>query len=202
MSYLPENYPDSRETAAFQEALQPEVRAIWEARDSLLAQLNPRTADWGLEYWEEALGIPTAGHLDLELRRREIVAKLQGRGPTTAETIRNVAQTLLGVPVTVTEVFDEYRVELTVPKGFVPGAELSRLRGQLNRIIPAHLDWAWVIPVLARIPVVPRTGPRCGEIVLKPYAPRLPDVPVGMAVWLGCAVSISTLPMAAAHEGG
>ena len=40
MDYLPENYPASRETAAFQEALQPEADALWAARDGLLAQLD------------------------------------------------------------------------------------------------------------------------------------------------------------------
>lgn len=48
MSYLPENYPASRETVAFQRALQPEVELIWRVRDGLLAQLNPYTATWGL----------------------------------------------------------------------------------------------------------------------------------------------------------
>ena len=57
MDYLPENYPASRETAAFQEALQPEADALWAARDGLLAQLDPYTATWGLDYWERALGI-------------------------------------------------------------------------------------------------------------------------------------------------
>lgn len=41
MSYLPENYPASRETVTFQEALQPEVGVMWEARDDLLVQLDP-----------------------------------------------------------------------------------------------------------------------------------------------------------------
>lgn len=50
MDYLPENYPASRETAAFQEALQPEADALWAARDGLLAQLDPYTATWGLDY--------------------------------------------------------------------------------------------------------------------------------------------------------
>ena len=85
MSYLPENYLASRETVTFQEALQPEVNAIWEARDSLLAQLDPYNATWGLDYWEDALGLGACQGIPLDTRRRQIVAKLQGRATTTPQ---------------------------------------------------------------------------------------------------------------------
>ena len=49
MSYLPENYPASRETVCFQQALQPEAEGLWAARDDLLAQLDLWTATWGLD---------------------------------------------------------------------------------------------------------------------------------------------------------
>lgn len=201
MSYLPENYPASRETVAFQEALQPEVGVMWAARDDLLAQLDPWTAEWGLDYWEAALGLSNGQGVDLDVRRRAVVAKLQGRATTTPEVVKNVAETLLGVPVKVIEVFDEYRVELEVELGLVPGAELPRLKEQMRQIMPAHLDWACVIPVLAQISLTPRVGPRCSEVTLDPYRPGLPGIPAGMTSWLGCVASVSTLPMAE-REGG
>lgn len=201
MSYLPENYPASRETVAFQEALQPEVDVMWAARDELLAQLDPWTAEWGLDYWENALGLANGCGIDLDVRRRAVVAKLQGRATTTPEVVKTVAETLLGVPVEVIELFGEYRVELAVPTGFVPGPELVRLKEQLKGIMPAHLDWACVIPVLARISLTPRVGPRCSEVALEQYRPEPPCIPVGTASWLGCVASVSTLPMAE-REGG
>ncbi len=140
MSYLPENYPASRETVTFQQALQPEVDAIWEARDDLLAQLNPCTADWGLDYWENALGLGACDGIPLDTRRRQIVAKLQGRATTTPEVVRAVAETMLGVPVRVVEVFGEYRVELETAPGYRPRAGIGQLRGRLAEIMPAHLD--------------------------------------------------------------
>ena len=201
MSYLPENYPASKETVTFQEALQPEVGVLWEARDDLLAQLDPWTAEWGLDYWEAALGLSNGRGVDLDVRRRAVVAKLQGRATTTPEAVKNVAETLLGVPVEVIEVFGEYRVELEVKPGLVPGAELPRLKEQLRQIMPAHLDWAVVIPVLARISLTPRAGPRCSEVVLEHYRPEPPGIRTGMTSWLGCVASVSTLPMAE-QEGG
>lgn len=202
MSYLPENYPASRETVAFQEALQPEVGILWEARDDLLAQLDPYSATWGLDYWEDALGLSNGQGLELGARRRVIVAKLQGRATTTPEVVKTVTETILGVPVEVVEVFDEYRVELVVPAGFVPGDELARLKAQLRGIMPAHLDWACVIPVLALISLTPRVGPRFSEITLKPFRPEFPTIPLGATPWLGCAISTCTLPMAAEQRGG
>ena len=164
MAYLPENYLASRETAVFQGALQPEIDGIWAARDDLLAQLNPYTATWGLDCWENALGLLNGQGMDPDARRRTVAAKLQGRGPTTAETIRDVAETFLGVPVTVTEVFSEYRVALTVEGRLLPlDAGAARLREQLISILPAHLDFQVVIPMGLALPMAPRPGPRCSK---------------------------------------
>lgn len=134
--------------------------------------------------------------MDLDVRRRAVAAKLQRRAATTPEVVKNVAETLPGVPVTVIEVFGEYQVELEVKPGLVPGAELPRLKEQLRQIMPAHLNWA-VIPVLAQISLTPRVGPRCSEVTLDPFRPGLPGIPAGMTSWLGCVASVSTLPMAA-----
>ena len=164
MDYLPENYRASRETAAFQRALQPEADGLWAARDSLLAQLDPYTATWGLDYWEDALGLLNGQGMDLDARRRTVAAKLQGKGPTTADTIRNVAETFLGAAVTVVEVFGEYRVELWAEGGLLPlKAGAARLWGQLRDILPAHLDFQIVIPMEPSLPIAPRTGPRCSR---------------------------------------
>ena len=51
MGWLPENYPASRETVAFQEAIQPEIGELWRLREEFLLQLNPYTATWGLPLW-------------------------------------------------------------------------------------------------------------------------------------------------------
>lgn len=202
MSYLPENYLESKETVAFQEALQPEADLLWKSRDDLLAQLDPATADWGLDYWEDALGLANGRGLELDVRRRAIAAKLQGRATTTPDVVKTVAETLLGVPVTVTEVFDEYRVELAVEPGIVPGSELVRLKEQLRSILPAHLDFACMIPILARIPLTPRLGPRISAAELDSFRDELPTMAQGVTAWLGCAVSTCTLPMAAEQQGG
>ena len=200
MSYLPENYPDSRETVAFQEALQPENELMWRARDELLAQLNLYTATWGLDYWEDALGLLNGQGIDLDTRRRQIAAKLQGRATTTPEVLRTVAETLLGVQVQVVEIFDEYRVELVTQDGTRPGIWADRLRRQLKDIMPAHLDWQLVFPTTVYVPIRVRLGTRLSESTLPPRVRELRPAGMCPAARLGWRVSITTLPMAA--EGG
>lgn len=196
MSYLPENYRNSPETVAFQRALQPEMDGLWLARDDFLVQLNPCTATWGLDLWEDALGLPPSGAMALELRRQQVVAKLQGRGTTTVELLKNVGETLLGVPVSVIEVFDEYRVELVAEGRLLPlNSGVKELRERLLEILPAHLDFQLVIPMAVLAPVHARIGARLGVTTLPvrrcapPAAAKLPA-----AVRPGWRVSIASLP--------
>lgn len=199
MSYLPENYPASRETVVFQEALQPEVGVLWEARDDLLAQLDPYSATWGLDLWEDALGLSNGQGLDLDTRRRIIVAKLQGRATTTPQVVKDVAETLLGVPVGVVEVFDEYTVLLATPAGFLPKPKAAHLRAQLRDIMPAHLDFQIVIPTLSFLAITGRLGPRFTQTTLPPFQGTIPEVPLYATPLRGWVFSTQTLPQ---KEGG
>lgn len=229
MSYLPENYPDSKETVTFQEAIQPEVRLIWEARDSLLRQLDPYTADWGLDYWENALGLLPGRGVEPDARRRQVVAKLQGRATTTPEVLETVAETLLGVHVTVAEHFSQYRVELEAEAGYRPGGGMDRVCRQLRDIMPAHLDWQLVIPTVVYVPIRVALGPqisvteaslaRGGALEagvricyalgqrVSMNAPSLArERPLGTEIcaapFLGLRFSIAAPPVTARHEGG
>lgn len=196
MSYLPENYPDSRETVAFQEAVQPEVNLMWRARDELLAQLSPYTATWGLWYWEDALGLGACEGLGLDTRRRQIVAKLQGRDTTTPAAVKAVAETMLGVSAKVIEVFGEYRVELEVDGGgrLPPGA--SALKDRLGEIMPAHLDWALVIPTRLDVPIRAALGPRIARTAPPMYRAALPAGRLDAAALMGVRSSTVALSMA------
>lgn len=197
MSYLPENYLASRETAAFQNALQPEADAIWEARDQLLAQLNPYTATWGLWYWEDALGLRACEGFPLDVRRRQVAAKLQGRAATTPKVVREVAETLLGTNVAVLEHFSECRVELLVEGGGQLPPGTAALKSRLREIMPAHLDWALVIPTLFRVSIRVTPGPRAGRSAPPRFQARLTPGHTHAAPLLGVRSSTATLPMAA-----
>lgn len=198
MSYLPENFPDSKETVTFQEAVQPEVSLMWRARDWLLTQLNPRTADeGGLPYWEDALGLGPCEALDLDTRRRQIAAKLQGRAATTPAVVKAVAETILGFPVKVIEHFSEYRVELRADSGGVLPAGAPQLKARLGEIMPAHLDWQVVLPTWLPIPILTAPGPRISRAAPPQHRAALGPGRIPAAVCLGTRYSRAAPPMAA-----
>lgn len=200
MGYLPDNYPDSRETVTFQEALQPEMALCWAHRNNLLLQLNPYTATWGLDLWEDALGLGRSDGLALDVRRRQVVAKLQGVGTTTPEVVRDVAETLLGCPVAVVEHFSQYWVELEVDNGGRLPQGVEQLKARLREIMPAHLGWALVIPTRLEIGIALGLGPRLSRASPPLYRHRPPAGQFCTVPLLGTRRSTITLPKAA-QEG-
>lgn len=145
MAYLPESYDGSPETRTIQEAVQPELEALWEGRDSLLAQLDPNTATWGLDYWEQALGLATDQSKEMEYRRSRIVSKLRGSGTTTAALIKNVSESFTNGEVDVEEAYGEYTVRIRFVGRIGIPPNLEDLRDALKDIMPAHLAWEFVI---------------------------------------------------------
>lgn len=145
MSYLPDEYPNSKETVTIQDAIQPETAVLWTARDDVLLQLNPRTATWGLAYWEAAYGLSTDREKDIEFRRTRVIAKLRGRGTTTVALIKSVAESFSNGEVDVAEFAPEYRIEIRFVGTIGIPPNLEDLRDSLNDIMPAHLVWEFVI---------------------------------------------------------
>lgn len=200
MSYLPDNYVDSLETVTFQQALQPEVDYLWAARNGLLAQLNPYSATWGLYLWEDALGLGRSDGLNLNVRRRQVVAKLQGVGATTPRVVKDVAETLLGCPVAVVEHFSQYWVELEIDNGGKLPQGVEQLMARLREIMPAHLGWALVIPTRLEIGIAMGLGPRLSRAALPHYRHKPPVGQFCVTPFLGVRRSTITLPLAA-QEG-
>lgn len=145
IDYLPENYHGSTEMVALQEAIQPEIDALWEMRHDFLLQLDPMTATWGLTYWEKALGLKNGTEKQIEFRRSRVVAKLRGRGTTTVALIQEVAESFSNGEVDVAEVAEEDRLEIRFIGGIGIPPNLDDLKETLNEIIPAHLAWDFVI---------------------------------------------------------
>lgn len=202
MEWLPENYPASGETVTFQEAIQPEIDALWQLRREFLQQLDPYSATWGLPYWEDSLGLKGSEGLSLDTRRRQVVAKLQGRGPTTVQVVRDLAETLLGVPVAVTEWYAEYRVELEPDSGGVLPDGALALRERLEEIMPAHLDWQIVIRTWAEYIIAAATGPRVSQTAPPRVEVEMPGQHIYYGMGPGPAFSTTGPPRVEAEMSG
>ncbi|KOF56820.1 phage portal protein [Clostridium sp. DMHC 10] len=107
----------------------------------LINQLNPSTATWGLNLWENELNIPTDINESYEERREVIKAKLWSYGTTTKQMIKNAAEAFSGGEVNIIEHPENYSFTvqfvgvLGIPKN------LEAFKEMLETIKPAHLGY-------------------------------------------------------------
>lgn len=142
MDHLPDNLRRSPETTAFQLAWQPEIDALWAARNDLLAQLDPDTATWGLELWERALfGSSQSGALPA--RRARVLGMVAGRGTVTPELVQRLAEQASGGAVELTEQFGSHHIELYFSGTFGIPPNMDALDQTLRELLPAHLSWSY-----------------------------------------------------------
>lgn len=141
----PDFYAGSPEFVDMQDALEPEALALWTARDGLMDQLCVNTATWGLQYWEQTLGITVEQGKDLEYRRSRIRSKLRGSGVTTVALIESVAESFSNGDVAVTEYPQAYRLEIKFVGTIGIPPNLEDLTASLQEILPAHLAWDYVM---------------------------------------------------------
>lgn len=144
MEKLPESYADSPETICIQESIQPEAELLQQTRDELFMQTDPRSATWGLELWERALGIDTDTEKDAEHRRSRVIAGLRGSGTTTAGMICSVAESFSNAEVEVAEFPAEYRIEIRFVGTLGIPPNLEDMKAALDDIMPAHITWEFV----------------------------------------------------------
>lgn len=145
ISRYPDFYAGSPEFVDMQNALEPEALALWTARDGLMDQLCVNTATWGLQYWEQTLGITVEQGKDLEYRRSRIRSKLRGSGVTTVALIESVAESFSNGDVAVTEYPQAYRLEIKFVGTIGIPPNLEDLTASLREILPAHLAWDYVM---------------------------------------------------------
>ena len=201
MDYLPELYQSSGEVRSFQEAWQPEIEMVWQARDELLTQLDPNTATWGLRYWEDALGLAVDDSIPYDLRRRRVIARLRGMGTTTVERLQTVLETFCpGCDISIVEHFGEYLVEIRLVITDCGMDDPDGLKAMLRLIMPAHLGWGFAIRLESSGGI---TCGACSELAgrmdIWPLVPREIEV-MGGVRWGACATvehSAKVFPMAA-----
>lgn len=141
MEYLPEKYEYSLETAAIQEAIQPEADALWAARDYLLQQLNPRTASGkGLKLWENAMGVRPAAGDGLDQRRGRVIAKIRGMGVVDAPLLKAVVESFLVGGVKVTDRPRDNFVDIKYSAiGMDPVPDPNEIADAILELLPAHI---------------------------------------------------------------
>lgn len=141
----PEFYTNSEEFVDLQQALEPEVLAIWDRCNGVLDQLSVGTATWGLKYWEQGLGLAIDETASAEDRRSKIRSILRGAGTTTIAMIKNLAASYSKGEVEVLEYPELFRIEIKFVNTVGTPENIDDLTAQLRASLPAHLEWDYII---------------------------------------------------------
>ena len=109
---LPSFYHNSDFVKAYMSRQSAEYSFIKESIDDLVKNLYVNTATWGLDYFEEKLGLQTDKSKSYEERRERIKAKKIGTGTTTVKMIKDTALAFDCGEVEVTEMYNDYLFKL------------------------------------------------------------------------------------------
>jgi uncharacterized protein YmfQ (DUF2313 family) len=111
-----------------------------EAISSILDQFYVRTATWGLDTWEDELGLPTDTTLTDDERRDRIVSKIRGQGTCTIFLVKNVSAAYEKGTVEAIEDFAAYTIIVKFIDTTGIPTNLDNLKTALREIIPANLE--------------------------------------------------------------
>ncbi|AEE95795.1 putative phage tail protein [Mahella australiensis] len=139
-TYLPHYYETSRVMKSILQAEGMEFDKIRKALDEILNQFFARTATWGLDRWEEEVGLPIMPNQPEDERRDKIISRLRGYGTATVSVVKQVAESYDKGSINIIEGFPDYTVIVQfVDTAGVP-PNLGDLMAAIRSVVPAHLE--------------------------------------------------------------
>ncbi|GAA0389505.1 YmfQ family protein [Paenibacillus motobuensis] len=138
-SYLPGYYESSRVMQSDMDAKGTELDEFYKALDETLDQLFVRTATWGLDRWEQELGLTTELAKPIEQRRALVESKLRGAGQFSGRLVKNVAEAYDGGTVDVSFQPAEWSFTIKFVDTIGVPPNLDDLKMVIEEIKPAHL---------------------------------------------------------------
>lgn len=140
LTYLPPYYETSRVMKTILQTEGIEFDKLRQALDETLNQFFVRTATWGLDKWEEEIGLPIMpDQLEAE-RRNKIISRLRGYGTATILVVKQVAEAYDKGTIDVIEDFSCYSITIQfVDTAGIP-PNLDDLKAAVRAVVPAHLE--------------------------------------------------------------
>lgn len=133
---------DLRSSRIFQAILGAEGQEFGQLRtdiEDILKQFYVETATWGLDLWEEMLGLKSYAGKPDDQRRSRIISKLRGIGTVTISLIKNVAESYVNGTVEVNEDNTNYRFTIKFIDNLGVPPNLEDLMEAIEEIKPAHM---------------------------------------------------------------
>jgi len=138
-SYLPGYYESSRIMQSDVNSKGVELDELYKALDETLDQFFVRTATWGLDRWEQELGLTTELAKPIEQRRALVESKLRGAGQFSGRLVKNVAEAYDGGTVDVSFQPAEWSFTIKFVDTIGVPPNLDDLKMVIEEIKPAHL---------------------------------------------------------------
>ncbi|WP_159449954.1 putative phage tail protein [Clostridium massiliodielmoense] len=159
----------------------------------LKAQCFVNTATWGLNLWEEFVGIDTDTRKSIEERRASILAKLRGQGTTTIKVIEEIAKAYADrVGVTEHNKESYFTIDLeSIDKGFP--YSLNSLYNIIEEIQPAHLEAVYNLISTTNSKLNLATTLLSAETTtIYPYTPKTIAINTNLNIATGNAIDTET----------
>lgn len=138
---LPSFYHNSDFVKAYMSSQSVEHSFIKESIEDLVNNLYVNTATWGLDYFEEKLGLQTDKSKSYEERRERIKAKKIGTGTTTVKMIKDTALAFECGEVEITEIYNDYMFKLKFVSQKGMPKNIEDFKDAIDEIKPAHLAY-------------------------------------------------------------
>ena len=143
---LPFFYWEDNNIKSIQDAFENESNIKKDKLEDTLLQLNVDTATWALDVWENMLGI-RAKTSNYEIRRKNIKAKLRGRGTTTKQQLISITNSYSNSEVDLDEYPAEYYFVICIILNSITEEEYAELFEIIESIKPVHLEsiYNWMV---------------------------------------------------------
>lgn len=106
--------------------------------EELRLQAHPKTATWGLFYWEMRYHIPIDNSLPIEDRRQKVMSKRWKYAPMNPARLEEYINRASGRAAVVTEYNDEYRIEVAID-GVGGALEYEKIIELVRTAKPSHI---------------------------------------------------------------
>ena len=198
ISYLPPVLQNIEEFKALYGTEDYEIDDLYAALEILLKdQFVHEATENGIKRWEKILKIIPGASDTLDMRRFEILNRLNIKIPYTITMLRNKIQALYGSDCDIKYINDTYTLKIFVPA--IVDKELLNLQKMLDVIIPANYD---TLKYVAQV-VLPSVGTlyfALAGIWGLPFGEEIVGTITAIDAFLGALLMISTSQYKKAKE--
>lgn len=110
-------------------------------------QAHPKTATWGLFYWEMRYHIPIDESLPIEERRKKVLSKRWKFAPMNPARLEQYIKEATGRTAVITEYTSNYCIEIAIG-GYISNSEYDKINELVKKAKPSHIAAKIILDLL------------------------------------------------------